>query len=406
MNYKFYILSIFIFSAVFIFIRPAGAQTITDRLAGRIVLSVEQNGEAWYVNPTEKRRYFLGRPHDAFAIMRELGLGINEANFNRLSSVDDPEVKDLDLARSLAGRIVLQVEKNGEAWYINPVNLRKYFLGRPHDAFAIMRELGLGITVRDLSTVRRAGTNVNSPYHSYERKTVQTETYGSFLTDVITIDLSNPKLKIHTLTASATNCQSSCPARSLAHYYEEGFGFAAMNGTYFDTSASKRNYYFFPVYNSLKKVFINEDQLKYWTTGPIMAFDTNNRFYYFKDSREFKSVADFELNYGVTLQAAFGNKPRMIENGLNYLIDWEVNESQRTVKSTRHAVGYANNKLYLIVAHRSTVPEVAQVSQALGMEYAINMDGGGSTALMYNDRYLLGPGRAIPNALVFSEHAQ
>ena len=48
----------------------------THRLSGRIVLQVQQHGEAWYINPTDNRRYYLGTPSDAFDVMRFLGLGI------------------------------------------------------------------------------------------------------------------------------------------------------------------------------------------------------------------------------------------------------------------------------------------------------------------------------------------
>jgi hypothetical protein len=51
------------------------------------------------------------------------------------------------------GRIFLQVEGQGEAWYINPVNHQRYYLSRPSDAFAIMRNLGLGITNADLAKI-------------------------------------------------------------------------------------------------------------------------------------------------------------------------------------------------------------------------------------------------------------
>ena len=47
-------------------------------------------------------------------------------------------------ATSNSGKIYLQVEKNGVAWYISPVNNYRYYLGRPADAFNVMRNLGLG----------------------------------------------------------------------------------------------------------------------------------------------------------------------------------------------------------------------------------------------------------------------
>ncbi|MFH1661639.1 MAG: hypothetical protein ABIA02_00875 [Candidatus Falkowbacteria bacterium] len=60
---------------------------------------------------------------------------------------------DTELANSLKGKILLQVESNGEAYYIYPDDNKKYYLGRPADAFRIMRELGLGITNSDLSKI-------------------------------------------------------------------------------------------------------------------------------------------------------------------------------------------------------------------------------------------------------------
>ena len=51
---------------------------------GKIFLQVQNHGEAWYVNPDNGKRYFLGRPADAFNMMRELGLGISNADFDQL----------------------------------------------------------------------------------------------------------------------------------------------------------------------------------------------------------------------------------------------------------------------------------------------------------------------------------
>ena len=60
--------------------------------------------------------------------------------------------KAADLANRLKGRILLQVESKGEAWYVNPDNLKRYYLGRPDDAFKVMRELGLGITNKNFDS--------------------------------------------------------------------------------------------------------------------------------------------------------------------------------------------------------------------------------------------------------------
>jgi exopolysaccharide biosynthesis protein len=74
-----------------------------------------------------------------------------------------------------------------------------------------------------------------------------------------------------------------------------------------------------------------------------------------------------------------------------------------TGKYIRTAIGYKDNKIYLVVANKATVPELAIIMQTLGMEYALNLDGGYSTALYYNDEYMIGPGRNIPNAIIFAK---
>ncbi|OGF21367.1 hypothetical protein A2257_01650 [Candidatus Falkowbacteria bacterium RIFOXYA2_FULL_38_12] len=109
---------------------------LATRLSGRILLQIEKNGEAWYIYPKDKKKYYLGRPSDAFNVMRRLGLGATHQYISSHTIFPD----------SVLGKILLDVEKNGEAYYIYPINKKKYYLGRPQDAFNIMRSLGLGIT--------------------------------------------------------------------------------------------------------------------------------------------------------------------------------------------------------------------------------------------------------------------
>jgi len=387
--------------------------SLGGNLSGRILLSVEESGEAWYVNPLDLRRYYLGRPADAFALMRELGLGISEIQFQEIAQAGMPVNGNTDLAKRLSGRIILQVEKNGEAWYVNPLDLKKYYLGRPADAFRVMRELGLGISQNNLAQIHKPGLNESlDAYSAYEYKIITT-TRGDFKLDLVKIDLSNPNLKVLSLAADTDVCTNNyCAAKTLGDYAFPNRAFAGINGSYFcaGSSCGLSNYYFFPVFDSLSKTMVNADQLKYWTTGPIMAFDENNKFYYFKDSREFKSQANFETKYGVKLQAAIGNKPRLVENKMNVLIDWDLDAGQKTGKYWRNALAYKENllnpghgELYLVVARSATVDDLAVIMQTMGMDYALNLDGGSSSALIYNGEYMVGPGRNIPNALVFTQ---
>ena len=113
-------------------------------LDGRILLQVQDKGQAWYVNPLNSSRYYLGRPDDAFNLIRSLGLGVSNQD---LASFQN------SAPRRLAGRILLQVQDKGQAYYVAPLDLKLYYLGRPADAFNLMRSQGLGITNLDLSKI-------------------------------------------------------------------------------------------------------------------------------------------------------------------------------------------------------------------------------------------------------------
>lgn len=121
--------------------------SFSKKWAGRILLQTEENGEAWYINPVNLKRYYLGRPDDAFQIMLDLGLGISNADLGRLP---DDEV----LLKRLLGRILLQVEQNGEAWYVDPIEQRALFLGAPKDAFKLMKEKVHGISNENLEKIK------------------------------------------------------------------------------------------------------------------------------------------------------------------------------------------------------------------------------------------------------------
>ncbi len=185
--------------------QPIKVDSLAHKLSGRILLQTEANGEAWYVNPNNGKRYSLGRPEEAFAVMRSLSVGVTNIDLNKIrANVDiisptdvdadgdsladvleqgletDPNSADTDndnyddytevksgfnpkgngslkfdngFINKNLGRIFLQIEGRGEAWYVNPVNRQRYYLSRPADAFAIMRHLGLGITNDDLEKI-------------------------------------------------------------------------------------------------------------------------------------------------------------------------------------------------------------------------------------------------------------
>ncbi len=58
-------------------------------------------------------------------------------------------------ASNLHGRILLQVESRGEAWYVNPKDGQRYYMSNGSDAYNVMKSLGVGISNKDLDKIKK-----------------------------------------------------------------------------------------------------------------------------------------------------------------------------------------------------------------------------------------------------------
>lgn len=57
-------------------------------------------------------------------------------------------------SQKLAGRILLQVESRGEAWYVEPKTGERYYMANGNEAYNIMKNLGIGISNTDLEKIK------------------------------------------------------------------------------------------------------------------------------------------------------------------------------------------------------------------------------------------------------------
>ncbi len=237
--------------------------------------------------------------------------------------------------------------------------------------------------------------NARNQYSWFEQKYVETEV-GSFWVDIVVADLNNPNLRIITDTVDERdNCwDTGCGAKSLRDYVSANGGFAGIHGSYFcppdyTASCSTIPYSFdLATYNSRLGKWINP-YLKY---KGLMTFSGRTpSFYYGQEDSILQSIS---------VTAGIANHPPLISGG--NLVYSGLDSKQANVKSYRGGIGYAGNLLYLIVARSATVPDLAYVMKALGIQNGLNLDGGGSSALYY-DGYKLGPGRLLPNAIILAE---
>jgi hypothetical protein len=176
-----------------------------NRFKGFIFLQVESHGEAWYVDIKTGKRYYLKDGVTAYQAMRQLGVGIKNTDLAKIPIGFDDRFKDTDtdgdklpdrieaalgtdpakpdtdgdgftdgdevragfspsgngkltlnpgFAKTQLGKIFLQVESHGEAWYLNPKDGKRYYMSDGEAAYKIMRFLGQGITNRDLTKIK------------------------------------------------------------------------------------------------------------------------------------------------------------------------------------------------------------------------------------------------------------
>jgi exopolysaccharide biosynthesis protein len=128
---------------------------------------------------------------------------------------------------------------------------------------------------------------------------------------------------------------------------------------------------------------------RWWNFQSGIAFSANKPTYYV----DAKTMPDSGISAGLA------NYPGLLHGGEIMANDGNTDAKQK-IRATRAAFGFDDTMLYLIVVYDATVVEAAHVAKGLGARDALNLDGGGSTALYENGKYLAGPGRPVPNAIV------
>ena len=217
---------------------------------------------------------------------------------------------------------------------------------------------------------------------------------GNFTATVLSLDLGSTK--VVTDTANDGDCGNGCPVMNLQSFVTKNGGFAGVNGTYFcpityPDCASKTNSFDFPVYNTRLGHWINGGNL-FWNNRAIFYFDGNGA-HYMQNANSFSG--------GLT--AGIVNHPGLLDGG-NVQIDDNQSglDPKQKLKGTKVGIGVRGGTVMVVVAQNVNMQEFAFVFKSLGATGALNLDTGGSTALFNGGRYIYGPGRDIPNAIIFA----
>ena len=234
------------------------------------------------------------------------------------------------------------------------------------------------------------------PGSGYARQQVQTDA-GNFLVSLVAADLGSTRVIVD--TASESTCANDCPVLSLADYAARNNAFAGVNGAYFCPAtypqcAGKTNSFDTLLMNK-NKVYFNSDNNVYSTVPAVIFGSGWIRF------------VERSLDWGrdTSIDSMIANRPLLVMGGqIKFTGEGEPKEIGR---GSRGFVGNKGNTIYIGVVHSASVAEAAIVLQQLGLENALNLDDGGSTALWSGGLastqggYKVGPGRNLPNAILF-----
>lgn len=218
---------------------------------------------------------------------------------------------------------------------------------------------------------------------------------GDFSATVLTFDMGSTKMI--TDTAGDSDCADNCPTLSLADYVARNGGYAGINGTYFCPATypectGKSNSFDFPVYVTRLSKWAQADKLG-WGNRRAVVYTDGSGAHYLNSS----------AGFGGGLNAGIINYPGLLDGGNVQIDDNQsgLSDKQRSV-GTKEGIGVKNNNtLLVVVAYSVNMQQFAYVFKALGATGALNLDTGGSTALYNNGHYVLGPGRGLPNAIIF-----
>ena len=227
-----------------------------------------------------------------------------------------------------------------------------------------------------------APVNNRAPGSGFSQQKVSTEK-GEFLVSIVAADLNSTRVIVD--TASDSDCRDNCPALPLATYVARSGGFAGINGSYFcppdyPACAGKVNSFDTLLMNK-NKVYFNSDNNVY-SSVPLVYFSGNTMGVHGRSSDWGRDTGVDSVIAMQLLLVSGGNPTGVIG-----------------AKGAKTFIGAKGSMVYIGVIYNATFNEAGIVLRTMGIENALNLDQGGSTALWYGG-YKAGPGRNLPNAVV------
>lgn len=207
---------------------------------------------------------------------------------------------------------------------------------------------------------------------------------------MVTISLMDPKVRLKVALAG----DMVGKVEELSSLAKRHKAVVAVNGTFF-------NAYTDDAYKAPYGYIVSGGELKMKASGDKRAIFTY-------DSNLLASLipgADFNDAFAAgTMEGALQAGPRLVVNGkvaVDVKAEGFKDPKILTGGGARSALGLTrDHKLILLTSGGATIPQLAEIMKQAGAYQAMNLDGGASSGLYYNGKYLTQPGRKISNALI------
>lgn len=212
----------------------------------------------------------------------------------------------------------------------------------------------------------------------------------SFSVQMVTISLMDPKVRLKVALAGDTVGK----VEELSSLAKRHKAVVAVNGTFF-------NAYTNDAYKAPYGYIVSGGELKMKASGDkraIFTYDSNLLAWLIPG-------ADFKDAFTAgTMEGALQAGPRLVVNSkvaVDVKAEGFKDPKILTGGGARSALGLTrDHKLILLTSGGATIPQLAEIMKQAGAYQAMNLDGGASSGLYYNGKYLTQPGRKISNALL------
>lgn len=120
---------------------------LINKLKGNILLQVESNGEAWYLNPDTLKKHYMGSPSTAYNEIKNFAIEISEDDLEKF-------IFEKKFPKDYLGKFIKS--KNNIYFYINPKDLGFYEIKNSDDALECVKQYGIGISNENIRKIEVA----------------------------------------------------------------------------------------------------------------------------------------------------------------------------------------------------------------------------------------------------------